>query len=101
MLGAVWTRRRQQAKVETLQLVVRSMRRPIQLESAHKILVVSLDPTQTKRKSWKHVRHHGGLCDDLVNALKLLANQQKDGDSPIQSIVTGLHERSRRGIMDG
>ena len=41
-----------------------------------------------------------GLCDNLVNALKLLANQQKDGDSPIQSIITGLHE-SKRGIMDG
>ena len=36
-----------------------------------------------------------------INALKLLANHQKDGDSPIQSIVTGLHERSRKGIMDG
>ena len=40
------------------------------------------------------------LCDNLINALKLLANQQKDGDSPIQSIVTGLHERSRKGIME-
>ena len=40
------------------------------------------------------------LCDILINALKLLANQQKNGDSPIQSIVTGLHERSRKGIMD-
>ena len=42
-----------------------------------------------------------GLCDNLINALKLLANQQKDGDSPIQSITTGLHERSRRVNMDG
>ena len=25
-----------------------------------------------------------GLCDNLINALKLLANQQKDGDGPIQ-----------------
>ena len=41
------------------------------------------------------------LCDNLINALKLLAIQQKDGDSPIHSIGTGLHERSRRGIMDG
>ena len=41
------------------------------------------------------------LCDNMVNALELLTNQQKDGDSPIRSIVTGLHERSRRGIMDG
>ena len=42
-----------------------------------------------------------GLCDNLINASELLANQQKDGDSPIQSIVIGLHERSRKGIMDG
>ena len=36
------------------------------------------------------------ICDNLINALKLLANQQKDGDGPKQSIVTGLHERSRK-----
>ena len=42
-----------------------------------------------------------GLCDNLINALTLLANQQKDGNSPIQSVVTGLDERSSRGIMDG
>ena len=42
-----------------------------------------------------------GLCDNLINAHKLLANQQKDGDSPIQSVVTGLCERSRKGIVEG
>ena len=41
------------------------------------------------------------VCENLINALKLLANQQEDGDSPIQSIVTGLCERSRKGIMEG
>ena len=41
------------------------------------------------------------LCDNLINALKLLATQLKDGDSPIQSIVTGLHERSRKGFTEG
>ena len=30
-----------------------------------------------------------------------MANQQKDSDSPNQSITTGLHERSTRGTMDG
>ena len=40
-----------------------------------------------------------GLCENLFNALKLLANQQTDGDCTIQSIVTGLHERTRKGIM--
>ena len=39
-----------------------------------------------------------GLCENLI---KLLANQQKDGDSPIQSIVAGVRERSREGIMEG
>ena len=42
-----------------------------------------------------------GLSENLINALELLANQQKDGDSPMQSIVTGLCERSRKGIMEG
>ena len=36
-----------------------------------------------------------------TNALKLLANQPKDGDCPTQSIVRGLCERSRKGIMEG
>ena len=35
-----------------------------------------------------------GLCEHMINALKLLANQKKDGDSPEQSVVTGLRERS-------
>ena len=39
-----------------------------------------------------------GLCEN--NALNLLANLQKDGDSPIQSIVAGHCERSREGIME-
>ena len=42
-----------------------------------------------------------GLCDNLVNALKLLTNQQKDGVSPIESVITGLREKSREGIMEG
>ena len=41
------------------------------------------------------------LCENLINALKLLANQQKDGDSPIQSIVAGLHERRRKVSRTG
>ena len=41
-----------------------------------------------------------GLCVNLINALKLLANQQKDGGGPIQSIVADFCERSREGIME-
>ena len=42
-----------------------------------------------------------GLCGDLVNALKLLANQQEDGDGFIQNIVTNLCEVSRKGLAEG
>ena len=41
------------------------------------------------------------ICDNLVNALKLLAKQRKNGDNPINSKVPGLYEKSRKGIMDG
>ena len=42
-----------------------------------------------------------GLCENLINALKWLANQQKDGDSTFQSIATGLCESIRKGIVEG
>ena len=42
-----------------------------------------------------------GTCEQLNNALNLLTNQQKDGDSPVGKIVTGLWERSRSRTMDG
>ena len=49
----------------------------------------------------------GALRQPDQCAQKLLANKQKYGDSPIQSIVTGLHERGepscagQGGKMDG
>ena len=67
----------------------------------NRILVVQLGVNVNEAKVFKAHAAPLGLCDNLINAVKLLANQQKDGDSTIQSIVTGLHERSRRGIMDG
>ena len=33
------------------------------------------------------------FCDNMINSLKLLMNQQRDGDSPVDSIVTGLREK--------
>ena len=64
----------------------------------NRILAVQIGANADRAKVFKAHAAPLGLCDNLVNALKLLANQQKDGDSPIQS---GLHERSRKGIMDG
>ena len=42
-----------------------------------------------------------GLCENLINALSLLANQQEDGDGLLQSIVTNLGKGSRKGLTDG
>ena len=70
-------------------------------KAPNRILVVQIRANADRANVFKAPAAPWGLCDNLVNALKLLANQQKDGDSPIQSIITGLHERSRRGIMDG
>ena len=39
---------------------------------------------QLRKKVFKALAAPRGLCENLVNMLKLLANQQKDGDSPIR-----------------
>ena len=41
-----------------------------------------------------------GLCGNLINALKLLANQPEDGDGLTQNIVTNLCEVSRKGLTE-
>ena len=41
-----------------------------------------------------------GLCGNLINELKLLANQQEDGDGLIQNIVTNFCEVSRKGLTE-
>ena len=42
-----------------------------------------------------------GLCANLVNALKLLANQQEDGDGLLQNFAKDLGKESRKGLTDG
>ena len=42
-----------------------------------------------------------GLCANSINALKLLANQQEDGDGLSQNIVKNLGKGSRKGLTDG
>ena len=47
------------------------------------------------------MRSRKDLCENLINALKLLANQQKDGDSPIQNIIMVLEENCRGRVTNG
>ena len=46
-------------------------------------------------------RRPQGLCANLINALKLLANQQEDGDGLLQNVMTNLGKGSRKGLRDG
>ena len=41
------------------------------------------------------------MSDNLIGSLKFLTDQQKDGDSPIENLVTGLLEKSRKVFVDG
>ena len=41
------------------------------------------------------------LCANLINALKLLVNQQEDGDGLSQTIVKNLGRESRKGLTNG
>ena len=64
-------------------------------------LVVQTGESASQAKVFKAHAVPQGLCENLINALKLLANQQEDGDGPFQSILTGLCERSWKGITEG
>ena len=51
--------------------------------SPNRILVVQLRTNEDEAKGFRAHAVPQGLCENLINALKLLANQHKDGDSPI------------------
>ena len=56
------------------------------------------------RRDAKVFRAHAalqGMCDNLINAQKRLANQQKDRDCPVKMVVPGSLEKIRFGIIDG
>ena len=109
MVGVIGARRRQQQKEETVQLVVCSMRWSTRLASAtqdiggttrcqltwrspNRLLVVQTGESTSQAKVFKSHAVPQGLCENLITALKLLANQQEDVDGLIQSIVTGFCE---------
>ena len=78
---------------EALQLVVRCVEANTNGEHPNRILVVQLG---TNVEEATVLRAHAvpqELCENLINALKLLANHQRDGDNPIQNFVTGLREK--------
>ena len=69
-------------------------------KAPNRLLVVQTGDSASKAKVFKAHAVPQGPCEILTNALMLLANKQMDGYSPIQSIVAGPRERSRKGIME-
>ena len=63
----------------------------------NRLLVVQTGASVTQAKVFKAHAVPQGLRRKLINALRLLANQQEDGDGFIQNIVTNLCEVSRKG----
>ena len=66
--------------------------------------IVGRPRTEARTVDKKVFRAHAapyGVCDNLINALKLLANGQIFGDSPIKMEEQGLLEKGRLQIKEG
>ena len=66
----------------------------------NRVLVIQDSTDQREAKVFRAHAAPQGTCDNLINALKFLTNQQKAGDSPVVTIVPGLLERTRSRTMD-
>ena len=64
-------------------------------------LVVQTGESVEQAKVFKAHAIPQGVCANLINVLKLLANQQEDGDGLLQNVVTNLGKGSRKGLTDG
>ena len=63
----------------------------------NRLLVVQTSESVNQAKVFRAHAVSQGLCGNLINSLKLLANQQEDGDGLTQNIVTNRCEGSREG----
>ena len=65
-------------------------------KAPHRLLVVQTFESVNQAEVFRAHAVPQGLCGNLINALKLLANQQEDGDGLSQSMVTNLCEAARK-----
>ena len=66
-----------------------------------RLLVVQTGDSVDQAKVFKAHAVPQGFCANLINALKLLPNQQKDGDGLFQNIVKDLGKESSEGLTHG
>ena len=67
----------------------------------NRTLVVQLGTSEDEATVFRTHAVPQRLCENFINVLKLLANQQRDGDNAIQNIVTGVVEKSWERITNG
>ena len=65
----------------------------------HRLLVVQTGDSIEQTKAFKVLAVRQGLCANLINALKLLANQQEDGDGLLQNIVKDQKQKRSYGRL--
>ena len=70
-------------------------------KQSNMLLVVQTGESVNQAKVFRAHVVPQGLCGNLINALKLLANQQEDGGGLTQNIVAKLCEESRKGLTEG
>ena len=75
------------------------MWRPVRLEKSRGLLKQDNTNLRDAKKICASVAPQE-VCDNLVNALQLLANQQTGGDSTVDVPVEGFQERSRLKMME-
>ena len=84
---------------KTHKLVVCNLWRKVRLEATRTgFLVVQTGESFEQAKVFKAHAVPRGLCAILINPLKLLANQQEDGDGLLQNIVTNVGKGRRKGL---
>ena len=66
----------------------------------NRLLVVQTGESFEQAKLFKAHAVPQGLCGNLINALKLLANQQEDGDGLLQNSVRGAEKVSRTACVN-
>ena len=73
---------------------VRHVERKYDSKQPNRLLVVQSVDSIDQAKVFKAHAVPQGLCANLINALRLLANQQEDGDGLLQNLVKDLSKRS-------
>ena len=69
-------------------------------QQPNRLWVVQTGESVNQAKVFKAHAVSQGFCGNLINALKLLANRQEDGDGLLQNIAANLGEGSRKCVTN-